>query len=123
MNDDSPPDAPVRRPLRSYVLRAGRMGSGQQRALVELGPRYVLPGIDIDAAYRVIGEDGNANPRVFDIAFPHTSGLRPYSYGLQACNHTAGIVVEAWREEFKRGQSPTSNSAQLTKLHDKVANE
>jgi tRNA (guanine-N7-)-methyltransferase len=29
-------------PVRSYVLRAGRMGSGQQRALNELAPRYVV---------------------------------------------------------------------------------
>jgi len=36
------PAAP-HRPLRSYVLRGGRMGSGQQRALAELGPRFVLP--------------------------------------------------------------------------------
>jgi tRNA (guanine-N7-)-methyltransferase len=32
-----------RRPVRSYVLRAGRMGSGQQRAMAELAPRFVLP--------------------------------------------------------------------------------
>ncbi|MCB2020288.1 MAG: tRNA (guanosine(46)-N7)-methyltransferase TrmB, partial [Burkholderiaceae bacterium] len=31
------------RSIRSFVLRAGRMGSGQTRALQELGPRYVLP--------------------------------------------------------------------------------
>ncbi|WP_043459332.1 tRNA (guanosine(46)-N7)-methyltransferase TrmB [Azohydromonas australica] len=31
------------RAIRSYVLRAGRMGTGQQRALAELGPRFVLP--------------------------------------------------------------------------------
>lgn len=31
------------RAIRSYVLRAGRMGTGQQRALEELGPRFVLP--------------------------------------------------------------------------------
>ena len=31
------------RPIRSFVLRAGRMGPGQQRALDELGPRFVLP--------------------------------------------------------------------------------
>jgi tRNA (guanine-N7-)-methyltransferase len=31
------------RTIRSYVLRAGRMGTGQQRALEELGPRFVLP--------------------------------------------------------------------------------
>jgi tRNA (guanine-N7-)-methyltransferase len=36
------PDSP-RRLVRSYVLRGGRMGPGQQRALDELGPRFVLP--------------------------------------------------------------------------------
>jgi tRNA (guanine-N7-)-methyltransferase len=35
--------SPARRPIRSYVLRAGRMGSGQVRALAELGPRFILP--------------------------------------------------------------------------------
>ena len=36
--------APARRPaIRSYVLRAGRTGPGQQRALDELGPRFLLP--------------------------------------------------------------------------------
>jgi tRNA (guanine-N7-)-methyltransferase len=29
--------------VRSFVLRQGRMGSGQQKALAELGPRFVLP--------------------------------------------------------------------------------
>jgi tRNA (guanine-N7-)-methyltransferase len=40
---DEPVDAPHARAIRSYVLRAGRMGPGQQRALDELGPRFVLP--------------------------------------------------------------------------------
>lgn len=31
------------RPIKSFVVRAGRMGSGQIKALTELGPRYVLP--------------------------------------------------------------------------------
>ncbi len=31
------------RGIRSFVLRAGRMGSGQVRALAELGPRFMLP--------------------------------------------------------------------------------
>ena len=44
----APPDDPAaslrpRRPIRSYVLRTGRMGSGQRRALVDLAPRFVLP--------------------------------------------------------------------------------
>lgn len=36
-------DTPPRKPVRSFVLRAGRLGPGQQRALAELGPRFVLP--------------------------------------------------------------------------------
>ena len=40
MNDDTPPRATR---IRSFVTRAGRMGSGQVRALEELGPRFVLP--------------------------------------------------------------------------------
>ena len=41
-------DAPVvhHRAIRSFVVRAGRMGTGQMRALEELGPRYVLPWSD-----------------------------------------------------------------------------
>lgn len=60
---------------------------------------YETGGIDIDAAFRVIGADGRANPRIHDIAFPHTTGHRPYSYGLQACSHTSAIVVQAWVDE------------------------
>ncbi|MBB5038460.1 FAD/NAD(P)-binding protein [Prosthecobacter dejongeii] len=58
-------------------------------------------GIDIDHRYRVIGDCGKANPRIHDIAFPHTTGHRPYSYGLQACNDTSRIVVKAWLEEVR----------------------
>ena len=55
------------RAIRSYVLRAGRMGSGQQRALAELGPRYVLPfaPAPLDAA-AVFGRNA---PLVVEIGF------------------------------------------------------
>lgn len=39
----SEPAPPQRRPIKSYVLRAGRMTAGQSRALEELWPRYGLP--------------------------------------------------------------------------------
>ncbi|MEP7302520.1 MAG: tRNA (guanosine(46)-N7)-methyltransferase TrmB [Caldimonas sp.] len=40
------PELPAPRPaIRSFVVRAGRMGPGQARALAELGPRFVLPFI------------------------------------------------------------------------------
>jgi len=55
------------RPVRSFVLRAGRLGTGQARALTELGPRFLLPfetaPTDWDAAF------GRQAPRVLEIGF------------------------------------------------------
>ncbi len=49
-------DNSARSSIRSFVLRAGRMGSGQQKALDELGPRFVLPyqasHVDLDAIFQ-----------------------------------------------------------------------
>jgi tRNA (guanine-N7-)-methyltransferase len=69
--DDSAPDIPQpphpRRRVKSYVLRGGRMGTGQQRALAELGPRFVLPyapqALDLAAAF------GRTAPTVLEIGF------------------------------------------------------
>jgi tRNA (guanine-N7-)-methyltransferase len=43
MTEPTPTDSAAPRAIRSYVLRAGRMGTGQARAMAELAPRYVLP--------------------------------------------------------------------------------
>ncbi len=55
------------RRVRSYVLRAGRMGSGQARAISDLGPRLLLPYSEglIDAR-AVFGRDA---PLVVEIGF------------------------------------------------------
>jgi tRNA (guanine-N7-)-methyltransferase len=55
------------RRLRSFVVRAGRMGPGQARALVELGPAYVLPAtrVPLDAA----AVFGRTAPLVVEIGF------------------------------------------------------
>ena len=42
MSDDDQGAAP-RRAIKSFVTRAGRMGTGQIKALAELGPKFVLP--------------------------------------------------------------------------------
>ena len=59
--------APDTRPIRSYVLRTGRMRSGRQRALAELGPRFVLPfgiaPLDAEAVF------GRRAPLVLEIGF------------------------------------------------------
>ena len=66
LDDEAGP--PVRhRPIRSYVLRAGRLGTGQERALQELGPRFMLPyqarPIDLEAAF------GRRAPVILEIGF------------------------------------------------------
>lgn len=55
------------RRIRSFVVRAGRMGTGQVRALSELGPQFVLP-------YRAEAADWSAHfgrqaPRILEIGF------------------------------------------------------
>jgi tRNA (guanine-N7-)-methyltransferase len=58
---------PIKPPIRSYVLRAGRLGSGQQRALAELAPRFVLPfaaqPLDFEAVF------GRSAPVVLEVGF------------------------------------------------------
>ena len=56
--------------MRSFVLRAGRMGTGQQRALTELGPQFLLPldtgaqqPLDLAATF------GRQAPCVLEIGF------------------------------------------------------
>jgi len=59
--------APLHRPIRSFVLRAGRMGSGQVKALTELGPQFVLPFQPQPADWDVVF--GRSAPRVLEIGF------------------------------------------------------
>lgn len=55
------------RSIRSFVLRAGRMGSGQQRALEEFGPRFVIPYAA--APLDLHGVFGRTAPNILEIGF------------------------------------------------------
>jgi tRNA (guanine-N7-)-methyltransferase len=65
MHEPSP--APAQRRVRSFVRRGGRMGTGQRRALLELGPLFVLPFeprlLDLTAAF------GRAAPTIVEVGF------------------------------------------------------
>jgi tRNA (guanine-N7-)-methyltransferase len=91
MHDAHPNDQkPLRRAIRSYVLRAGRMGSGQQRALAELGPRFVLPYQDtpLDAA----AVFGRKAPLVVEIGFGMGQATAQIA-ALQADTDFLGVEV------------------------------
>jgi tRNA (guanine-N7-)-methyltransferase len=63
---DSDHDAPPHG-IRSFVVRSGRMGPGQARALAELGPRFVLPYSP--GACDFAGAFGRHAPLVLEIGF------------------------------------------------------
>ena len=60
-------DAKHRRPVRSFVLRGGRLTEGQQRALNELWPRFGVA--DDDAEINLQALFGNLAPVVMEIGF------------------------------------------------------
>jgi tRNA (guanine-N7-)-methyltransferase len=64
---NDPADRPERRSIRSFVVRAGRMGPGQTRALAELGPHFVLPYAA--APFDFVASFGRVAPQVLEIGF------------------------------------------------------
>jgi tRNA (guanine-N7-)-methyltransferase len=54
--------------IRSFVLRAGRTTAGQQRAIDELGPQFLIPfqesALDLQQAF-----DGSLRPKILEIGF------------------------------------------------------
>ena len=63
-----------RRPVRSFVLRQGRLTAAQERACVELWPRYGVdwaPGTPLD----LVALFGNARPVVLEIGFGNGESL------------------------------------------------
>jgi tRNA (guanine-N7-)-methyltransferase len=102
---DQPP-APRRTAIRSFVLRPGRIGPGQQRALAELAPRYVLPfasaALDFDALF------GRRAPRVLEIGFgmgdatAAVAAAQPQSDFLAIEVHPPGVGALLQRIEERR---------------------
>jgi len=64
---DAAPHPHRHRPVRSFVLRAGRLGTGQARALADLGPRFVQPFQPGSVDWGTIF--GRQAPRVLEIGF------------------------------------------------------
>ena len=81
--------------IRSFVLRAGRVGSGQARALAELGPQFVLPyqpqPLDLNDLFN------RAAPKILEIGFGMGEGMadiaeaHPENDYLGVEVHTPGV--------------------------------
>ena len=68
-----PPDAPRRRAIRSFVVRAGRMTVAQERAWAELWPRFGLESAD--APLDLAAVFGREAPRTLEIGFGNGESL------------------------------------------------
>ncbi|MBF8458346.1 FAD/NAD(P)-binding protein [Kaistella sp. G5-32] len=86
----------------------------------EEGLAMKLSGIEIDSSYRTINKKNIANPFLYDINFTHANGLRPYSYGLQACSATSLIVVESWLAEIVEDKNVSEEIETITELYEDV---
>jgi uncharacterized NAD(P)/FAD-binding protein YdhS len=73
----------------SDTLKDTEVMSRNGKRVVELG------GVAVTDDHRLVAENGKASSHLYDIAVPHAAGLRPYCYGLQACDEAAGIVIES----------------------------
>jgi len=65
--ETSEKDPATRRPVRSFVLRGGRLTEGQKRALNELWPQFGIDGDDSELDFGSLF--GNAQPVVLEIGF------------------------------------------------------
>ncbi len=93
--EDAAAPQPPRRAIRSFVLRGGRLGPGQQRALDQLGPRYRLPfqaqALDSASAF------GRTAPLVLEIGFgmgdatAQIAAAQPQTDFLAVEVHEAGV--------------------------------
>jgi tRNA (guanine-N7-)-methyltransferase len=91
----TPDDKTFMREVKSYVLRAGRMGPGQARAYEEHGPRFLLPytpgAFDATAAF------GRSAPLILEIGFgmggatAHIASVRPDDNFLCCEVHEPGV--------------------------------
>jgi len=118
--------------VRSGILRKARAELRSEEKLMEfreiLGTESIFKhdnrnfmytgGIDVDASYRVIGKDGRPNDYIMDITFTHTSGIRPYSYGLQACSATGKILVESWLLATKENTRFVADTENMTEMFE-----
>ncbi len=86
---------PTERRIRSFVTRAGRLSTGQARALDELGPQFCLPYskslLDVEATF------GRAAPTILEIGFGMGDTTATIAAGMPDKNfigvevHTPGV--------------------------------
>lgn len=85
----------------------------------ENGQHYLtLGGIDLDAGFRIVDQEGKSNPHIYDIAFTHTAGIRPYSIGLQACSAISLILVDSLGKALKEKADFKGSLEEVSEIYE-----
>lgn len=84
--EESTPDTPYIRRIRSFVRREGRLTEGQQRALDELLPHY---GASIASPLDLAGLFGRSAPTVLEIGFGNGASLAQMAQARPDWNYLA----------------------------------
>jgi uncharacterized NAD(P)/FAD-binding protein YdhS len=77
-----------------------------------------LGGIGIDSAFRVVQKEGTVEPNIQDVSCAHIAGARPYSYGLQACDANAAILVASWLKLEDKKINKKIEIEKITEIYD-----
>lgn len=67
----------------------------------------------MDATFHVVNTKGIANPRIYDIAYSHLKGQRPFFPGLQQCHDTGKKLAEEIMHDLR-----LKNSDPLPKIYN-----
>ncbi|WP_445737458.1 FAD/NAD(P)-binding protein [Mariniflexile sp.] len=100
------------------------MGSDKSHTIVKKKNNfyYNFDGIAIDSGYSIMDSHGEAIHNIHDISFTHITGLRPYSYGLQACEATSGILVSVWVKSIENNTEINANMENITEIYKEDIN-
>ncbi|WP_159780424.1 FAD/NAD(P)-binding protein [Flavobacterium sp. 9AF] len=78
---------------------------------------YIFPGINVDSSYTILDKNNQPITNIHDISFTHLTGLRPYSYGLQACSATSEILVSSWIKAIKNEEPIQGNIEEIVEIY------
>ncbi len=98
---------------------AEKIDESERQQIIKENDQYFLKlnGVAVDASYRIIDANGEPNNCIHDIAFTHTAGLRPYSYGLQACSATSHIFIESWLKSLQKNGKAEGNIEDVSRIY------
>lgn len=106
---------PARLKFRSSESAEAEIARGNMEVVADAGGAHFLrvPGVKISDDFRIVGSDGEANPRISLMAVPYIGGYNPDYSGLDFCDEASRRIVESIFQPTapkQPGKNDTANS-------------